>query len=217
MSSQPGVGRHARPPGPVGSGRSSASVTEVEVNRAETTADAVTDALLRCAAGDQHAVATLYDLTSSKVYGLALRVLKNAAHAEEITQEIYIEAWQNSADFRPGRGSGLAWLLTIAHRRSVDRVRSAQAASRRDTAYGLETLSTTPVDPADQAIVTLTADRVRDAMGRLTELQRQALELAYFEGRTHSEVAAELDVPLGTVKTRIRDALTRLRSVLGGD
>ena len=166
---------------------------------------------------ETHAGRGLYDLTAAKVYGLALRVLKNSAHAEEVTQEIYVEAWQNSGTFRLGRGSGLAWLLTITHRRAVDRVRSAQAASRRDTAYGLEALASSPVDPAEQALATIAADRVRDAMRGLTDLQRQALELAYFQGRTHSQVAAELDLPLGTVKTRIRDGLNRLRSVLGGD
>lgn len=189
----------------------------MEVSPVETTTDAVADAVRRCAAGDQQAVATLYDLTAAKVYGLALRVLRNPAQAEEVTQEIYLEAWQNSGTFRPGRGSGLAWLLTITHRRAVDRVRSAQAASRRDTVYGLEALATSPVDPADQAIDTVAAERVRSAMRGLTDLQREALELAYFQGRTHTEVAAELAVPLGTVKTRIRDGLTRLRSVLGGD
>ncbi len=198
-------------------GRQPASLTGVEVNPVETTTDAVAEAVLRCASGDQQAVATLYDLTAAKVYGLALRVLKNSAHAEEVTQEIYVEAWQNSGTFRLGRGSGLAWLLTITHRRAVDRVRSAQAASRRDTAYGLEALASSPVDPAEQALATIAADRVRDAMRGLTDLQRQALELAYFQGRTHSQVAAELDLPLGTVKTRIRDGLNRLRSVLGGD
>lgn len=187
----------------------------MEVSPVGTTTDAVADALLRCASGDQQAVATLYDLTAGKVYGLALRVLRNPAQAEEVTQEIYVEAWQSSGAFRPGRGSGLAWLLTITHRRAVDRVRSAQAAARRDTAYGLETLASSPADPADEAIASIAADRVRGAMRDLTHLQRQALELAYFQGRTHREVAAELDVPLGTVKTRIRDGLTRLRSALG--
>lgn|SRR6478735_5571992 len=216
VASHRGVGRHVRLPGLT---TRAANVGVVEVNPVQTTthADAVSDALQRCATGDQHAVATLYDLTAAKVYGLALRVLRNPAQAEEVTQEIYVEAWQNSSSFEPGRGSGLAWLLTITHRRAVDRVRSAQAATRRDTAYGLQALATTPVDPADQAIATVQAERVRGAMRELTDLQREALELAYFGGRTHSEVAAELEVPLGTVKTRIRDGLTRLRSALGGD
>lgn len=189
------------------------------MNSVETTthADPVADAVQRCATGDQQAVATLYDLTSAKVYGLALRVLRNPAQAEEVAQEIYVEAWQNSSNFQPGRGSGLAWLLTITHRRAVDRVRSAQAATRRDTVYGLEALAATPSDPADLAIATMEAERVRGAMHQLSDLQREALVLAYFQGRTHSEVAAELEVPLGTVKTRIRDGLTRLRTALGGD
>lgn len=179
--------------------------------------DLVADALRGCATGDQSAMATLYDLTSAKAYGLALRVLRNPAQAEEVTQESYLDAWQGSSNFHSARGSGLAWLLTIVHRRAVDRVRSAQAASRRDVTYGLAELAVTPADPAEQAIATVEAERVRGALLQLSDNQRQALELAYFEGRTHTEVAAAQNVPLGTAKTRIRDGLTRLRSALGGD
>ena len=180
-------------------------------------ADPIADALRGCAAGDQSAMATLYDLTSAKAYGLALRVLRNPAQAEEVTQESYLDAWRGSSNFQSARGSGLAWLLTIVHRRAVDRVRSAQATSRRDVTYGLAELAVTPPDPAEQAIATVEAQRVRGALLQLSDNQRRALELAYFDGRTHSEVAADLNVPLGTAKTRIRDGLTRLRSVLGGD
>ncbi|MBK8448345.1 MAG: ECF RNA polymerase sigma factor SigK [Micropruina sp.] len=193
------------------------AVEEVDPVATTTRADPVADALTGCASGDQSAMATLYDLTSTKVYGLALRVLRNPAHAEEVAQESYLDAWQRSAGFDATRGSGLAWLLTITHRRAVDRVRAAQAASRRDTTYGLEDLATTPADPADIAIASVEAARVRGALHDLTQLQREAVELAYFGGRTHREVADALDVPLGTVKTRIRDGLTRLRSALGGD
>lgn len=179
------------------------------------TGDPVASALQGCAAGDQQAVANLYDLTSAKVYGLVLRILHNPAMAEEVTQEIYVDAWQHSGSYQLGRGSGLAWLLTIAHRRAVDRVRSAEAASRREERYGRQEVTNTPVDPAEQAVAGMEAERVRSALRELTELQREALELTYFKGWTHSQVAADLEVPLGTVKTRIRDGLTRLRSALG--
>lgn len=161
-------------------------------------------------------MATLYDLTAAKVYGLALRVLRNAALAEEVAQEIYVEAWQRCTGYTPDRGSGLAWLLTITHRRAVDRVRSVQAATARDAAYGLQQ-DADPPDPADQAVASVEAGRVRQALGGLSELQRRAVELAFLDGLTHAEVADELRVPLGTVKSRIRDGLTRLRSALGGD
>ena len=203
---------HFRTPAPI-----LIAVEEVDPVVTTTRADPVADALTGCASGDQAAMAILYDLTSAKVYGLSLRVLRNPAHAEEVAQEIYLEAWQNSTTFDAARGTGLAWLLTITHRRAVDRVRSAQASTRRDTTYGLEDLATAPEDPADTAIASLEAQRVRGAMTGLTDLQREAVELAYFGGRTHREVADALDVPLGTVKTRIRDGLTRLRSALGGD
>lgn len=162
-------------------------------------------------------MATLYDLTAANVYGLALRVLRNAALAEEVAQEIYVEAWQRCTGYAPDRGSGLAWLLTITHRRAVDRVRSVQAATARDAAYGLQEDSAGPPDPADEAVATVEAGRVRRALGELSGLQRQAVELAFLDGLTHAEVADELRVPLGTVKSRIRDGLTRLRSALGGD
>ncbi len=184
---------------------------------AATRADPVAEALTACAAGDRAAVARLYDLTAAKVYGLILRVVRNPAQAEEVTQEVFVEAWQHSGGFRPGRGSGQAWLLTIAHRRAVDRVRSAQAASTRDTHYGLEDLASAPPDPAEQAVATLEAHRLHRALGGLTDLQRRAIELAYLGGHTQAEVADALNVPLGTVKTRIRDGLIRLKSALGGE
>ena len=190
---------------------------EVDGVGTTTRADPVAAALQGCSAGNEAAMATLYDLTSAKVYGLTLRVLRDPAQAEEVAQEIFLEAWQRSGTFEPGRGSGLAWLLTLTHRRAVDRVRSAQAAGRRDLDYGVTELATTPADPADQAVATVEAERVRGALRQLTDLQRQALELAYFDGRTHTEVASALKLPLGTVKSRIRDGLTRLRSTLGGD
>ncbi|MCW3158857.1 ECF RNA polymerase sigma factor SigK [Micropruina sonneratiae] len=179
--------------------------------------DPVGHALLACAAGEQSAMATLYDLTAAKVYGLALRVLRNPALAEEVAQEIFVEAWQRCAGYAPDRGSGLAWLLTITHRRAVDRVRSVQASTVRDSAYGLEDAAAGQPDVAEQAVASVEAGRVRKALHGLSHLQRQAVELAFLDGLTHAEVADELRVPLGTVKSRIRDGVTRLKAALGGD
>ncbi len=173
-------------------------------------------ALLRqCARGDEAAFAQLYDATSARVYGLVLRVVRDPAQTEEVTQEAYLELWRTAARFDASRGSALSWLMTIAHRKGVDRVRSAEAASRRDTTYHRET---SPIDhdvTAEEATTSLEAGRVRQAMQQLTTAQREALELAYFGGYTHTEVAAMLELPVGTAKTRIRDGLIRLRDAMG--
>ena len=174
--------------------------------------------LLRSSArGDQAAFARLYDATAPRVYGLVLRVVRDPAQAEEVTQEAYVEIWRTAARFDPDRGSPLSWLLTIAHRKAVDRVRSAEASSRRETTYHQQDpVHATPHDStAEQAETSMEARRVRDALGRLTEAQREAIGLAYFGGYTHTQVASMLDLPVGTAKTRIRDGLIRLRDHLG--
>lgn len=173
------------------------------------------DLLRRCARGDEAAFARLYDLTSHRTYGLALRVVRNPAHAEEVTQEIYLEVWRTSARFDAARGNALSWLLTIAHRRAVDRVRSADAAQRRDDVFERETRPRDYDVTAEQAHLSIESARVRRALQHLTSTQREAVELAYFGGYTHTEVARLLDLPLGTAKTRIRDGLIRLRDTMG--
>lgn len=173
------------------------------------------DLLRRCARGDEAAFARLYDLTSQRTYGLALRVVRNPAHAEEVTQEIYLEVWRTSARFDAARGNALSWLLTIAHRRAVDRVRSADAAQRRDDVFERETRPRDYDVTAEQAQLSIESARVRRALQHLTSTQREAVELAYFGGYTHTEVARLLDLPLGTAKTRIRDGLIRLRDTMG--
>lgn len=172
--------------------------------------------LLRASSlGDQAAFAELYDATSPRVHGMVLRVVRNPAQAEEVTQEAYLEIWRTSARFDPAKGSALSWLLTLAHRRAVDRVRSAEAASRRDTAYESSTQPVPHDITAETVTDTLEARRVRAALNTLTPPQQQAIKLAYFGGYTHTEVAAMLDLPVGTAKTRIRDGLIRLRDHLG--
>lgn len=171
--------------------------------------------LKRCARGDQDAFARLYDATASRVFGLAVRVVRDPAQAEEVTQECFLEIWRTASRFDPDRGSPLSWLLTITHRKAVDRVRSAEAASRRDSTYHQQNQPVAHDATAEAAQASIEARRVRQALGTLTPVQREALELAYFGGYTHTEVASMLDLPVGTAKTRIRDGLIRLRDTMG--
>lgn len=171
--------------------------------------------LKRSARGDQTAFADLYDATSAKVYGLILRVLRDASQSEEVTQECYFEVWRNASRFDPDKGSPMAWILTIAHRRAIDRVRAAESADRRDRTYEARNRSVSHDATAEAAESMLEARRVRGALATLTPAQRDAIELAYLGGYTHTEVAAMLDLPLGTAKTRIRDGLIRLRDTMG--
>ena len=171
--------------------------------------------LHRAAKGDQQAFAELYDLTSSRVFGLAVRVVRDPAQAEEVTQEAFLEVWKTSSRFDPARGSALSWLMTICHRKAVDRVRSAEASTRRDTSFHQQNQTIDHDVTADAAQASMEAQRVRGALKGLTEVQREAIELAYFGGYTHSEVAGILNLPVGTAKTRIRDGLIRLRDKMG--
>ncbi|MGV9669577.1 MULTISPECIES: ECF RNA polymerase sigma factor SigK [unclassified Gordonia (in: high G+C Gram-positive bacteria)] len=168
--------------------------------------------LTRTATGDHAAFADLYDLTSSRVYGMVLRVLRDPGHSEEVTQEVYLAVWRSSASFHAEQGSAISWLMTLAHRRAVDRVRSEAASKRRTLTYG----TTEHADRADRDVVIELSERrelartIRSALGLLTPLQREAIELAYFQGLTYREVADHLDVALPTVKSRIRQGLKRL-------
>ncbi|HTZ44582.1 MAG TPA: ECF RNA polymerase sigma factor SigK [Jatrophihabitans sp.] len=173
------------------------------------------DLLARSARGDEGAFAQLYDLTASRIYGMVLRVVRDPAQSAEVTQDIYLEAWRQAARFDPARGGVLPWLLMIAHRRAVDRVRSAQASAVRDDKYATLTEDRPYDSVAEQAQASLEAQRVRRVLDGLTEPQREAISLAYFGGYTHREVAELLRIPLGTVKTRIRDGLIRMRDALG--
>jgi RNA polymerase sigma-70 factor (ECF subfamily) len=171
--------------------------------------------LKRSGRGDEAAFAEWYDATSARAFGLAVRVLRDPAQAEEVTQESYLDCWRHAARFDPTKGSALSWLLTIVHRKAVDRVRAAEAAGRRDTAYGRRAQEVEHDQTAEQATASIEATRVRAALAGLTGKQREAVELAFFGGYTHTEVATMLDLPLGTAKTRIRDGLIRLRDALG--
>ena len=171
--------------------------------------------LVRSAQGDEAAFGRLYDLVSARIYGLVRRVVRDPAQSEEVTQDVFLEIWRHSARFEATRGSALSWMLTIAHRKAVDRVRSSQASRLRDEGYGASNQEVGHDSTAEEVVERLDAERVRRALDTLTDAQRGALELAYFSGYTHTEVAALLELPLGTAKTRIRDGLIRLRDTLG--
>jgi RNA polymerase sigma-70 factor (ECF subfamily) len=187
----------------------------VDVPEDGTSGDSVADLLLRVADGDEAAFAELYDTLSARVFGLILRVVVDRSQSEEVLQEVFFEVWQSADAFAPNRGQGRSWVLTIAHRRAVDRVRSAQAASDRDVRAGLRELHT-PSAPVDEQVeIRIESRRVARALQALPEPQREALTLAYFGGYSQSEIAALSGTPLGTIKTRMRDGLSRLRTEMG--
>lgn len=176
--------------------------------------DPASAAIARVAAGDREAFAEFYDLVAPVVFGVIVRVLRDRAQAEEVTQEVFVELWRTAARFDPERGSARTWATTIAHRRAVDRVRSEQAARNREAVDAMR------ADARDDDVsdrVTAEADRqqVADAMGELTAVQRDAVTLAFYGGLTYREVAVRLGIPEGTAKTRIRDGLNRLRDLMG--
>jgi RNA polymerase sigma-70 factor, ECF subfamily len=177
--------------------------------------DHVGELLLRVAAGDQSAFASLYDMLSPRVFGLILRVLVDRAQSEEVLQEVFLEIWQSATKFAPNRGQGRSWVLTIAHRRAVDRVRSSQASSDRDVRAGFRDLDVAHDSVAEQVELKIEGRRVAKALGALPEAQREAITLAYFGGYSQSEIAALVGAPLGTIKTRMRDGLSRLRTEMG--
>lgn len=177
-------------------------------------ADAFAVLLERCAEWDSHAFAALYDETSSRVYGLALRVLRDTSHAEEVVQEIFMHVWRSADQFDRDKGSAYSWLFTITHRKAVDRVRQAQSARRRDTGHALRTYDATYDSTSEQAVASVDASHVRDGLSRLSSSDREILYLAYFQGHTHVEIASILHLPLGTAKYRIRTALHQLRDDL---
>jgi len=173
------------------------------------------DLLPRVAQGDRAAFAELYDQTAPRVLGLIKRLLKDHAQSEEVAQEVFLEIWQNATRFDSTRGTAASWMLTMAHRRAVDRIRASQAGRDRDLKIGVRDLQPAFDSVTESVEIRIEHERVERALGRLTELQRQAVKLAYYGGLSHSEVAKLLDVPIGTVKTRLRDGMIRLRDEMG--
>jgi RNA polymerase sigma-70 factor (ECF subfamily) len=165
------------------------------------------------ARGDERAFAAVYDHFSAPVYGLARRVVRDPAQSEEVAQEALLDVWRTAARFDPAKGSAATWVLTIAHRRAVDRVRSAAVAAEHEQRAG--DLAAASDEVADAVEASLERERVRRCLDGLTELQRESVTLAYYGGYSYREVAALLGSALGTIKTRIRDGLIRLRDCMG--
>lgn len=167
----------------------------------------------RVARGDDQAFEQLYDLLSATVYGVCRRTLRDPAESEEVAQEVLLEIWRTASRYDPVRAGVRSWAVMIAHSRAVDRVRSSERRRAREEATALP--EPPAVDEVSEAAVSaFEVRRVRRAMSELSDVQRESVRLAFYGGHTHREVAALLGVPLGTVKTRIRDGLTRLRTQL---
>jgi RNA polymerase sigma-70 factor, ECF subfamily len=164
------------------------------------------------ARGDQDAFETVYDQLAGPVYGLIRKVVRDPAQSEEVTQEVLLEVWRTASRFDATRGSAATWVMTIAHRRAVDRVRSTTAAAEREQKTAQPLVLGDEV--AETVVANMDAERVRRCLGGLTELQRESITLAYYGGYTYPQVASLLHTALGTVKTRIRDGLIRLRDCM---
>lgn len=184
--------------------------------------DDLADCMLRAGRGDEAAFAAVYDGLGPLVHGIVLRVVRDPSQAEEVTQEVMVELWRLAPRYDGSRGSPSAWAATIAHRRAVDRVRSEQSVRNRverlaaRAEHAREAEHDAVADEVAELLdVAFDRRRVRRALDRLTGVQREAIELAYFGGHTYREVAVMLDTPEGTVKTRIRDGMIRLRDELG--
>jgi RNA polymerase sigma-70 factor (ECF subfamily) len=175
----------------------------------------VDDLLIRVGRGDEQAFTALYDQVSARVFGLIKRVLRDPAQAEEVAQEVMVDVWRTAARFDRTKGSATAWVFTIAHRRAVDRVRSEQAGADRVRRVAARSAETPFDDVVETATARIEQQQVRRCLGGLTDLQREAITLAYYGGRSYREVAEMLDTALPTIKTRMRDGLIRMRDCLG--
>jgi RNA polymerase sigma-70 factor (ECF subfamily) len=170
--------------------------------------------LQNAAKGDQRAFGELYDRMLPRVLGLAMRVLRDAAQAEEVSQEVFLEVWQLASRYDVEKGSAVGWILRKSHGRAVDRVRSSEARNARDIKMGIRDLAESTADITEVVELRIESERVNAAMNKLPEAQREAVKLAHLGGYSHSEVSQMLSIPVGTVKTRIRAGISRLREEL---
>lgn len=208
------VSASSLPPNSEGQPSGSAPRLETATGR-ETESARLIELITLSSRGHEEAFAELYDRTSQRIYGIILRVLRSPDHAAEVMQEVYVEVWRQSARYSREKGSVIAWMTTMAHRRAVDRVRSVSSEAARDERYAVRGGDREIDQVWDGVEQRLDVERVRRGMASLTPIQREALTLAYFGGYTQSQVAQLLKLPLGTVKTRIRDGLIGLRDALG--
>jgi RNA polymerase sigma-70 factor, ECF subfamily len=176
-------------------------------------ADELGSLLALVARGDPDAYAAVYDRMAGQILGVVLALVRDPAQSEEVAQEVLLDVWRSASRFDPELGSAAAWVMTVAHRRAVDRVRSEQKAAERELRVASASIAYDEVTEAVEA--RLDRERVRRCLGSLTELQRECVTLAYYGGYTYREVAGLLGVAVGTVKTRMRDGLIRLRDCLG--
>jgi RNA polymerase sigma-70 factor (ECF subfamily) len=174
------------------------------------------DALLRqVARQDPDAFAAFYDQTRSRVFGLVTRVLRDPGYSEETTQDVYLQVWRSASNYDPSAGSPMAWLLTLAHRRAVDRVRSEQAASTRESRYGAASVDPPSDHVSDAVLLSDERRQVLECLDSLTDTQRECIQLAYYDGLTYVQVSDRLAANLATIKSRMRDAIRGLRRCLG--
>ncbi|MBP2412193.1 RNA polymerase sigma-70 factor (ECF subfamily) [Arthrobacter stackebrandtii] len=173
------------------------------------------DLIRLVALGDEAAFEELYDAVAPRVFGLVRKVVRDPDQSQEVTQEVFVDIWAQASRFDADRGKAMSWILVIAHRKAVDKVRASQASSNRDLREGIKEYQESYDDVADTVESQLEAERVNKALDSLTQVQQEAIRLAYYGGYTHQEVAELLKIPVGTVKTRIRDGMIRLRDRLG--
>jgi len=167
------------------------------------------------ALGQEEPFERLYDAFGARVFGLARRIVRDPSQAEEVAQEVFLEIWRRASRFDSHKGSATSWIMTLTHARSVDRVRSAQAATDRELKVA-QGSTERDVDSVVEAVeASFERKAVQRCLGTLTELQRESITLAYYSGYTYREVAELLTAPLPTIKTRLRDGLIRLRDCLG--
>ncbi|WP_432197745.1 ECF RNA polymerase sigma factor SigK [Streptomyces sp. bgisy027] len=187
----------------------------VHIGRKPATEPDLQELVSRVALGDEEAFAGVYDAVAGGVLGVVRAVVKDQAQSDEVAQEVLVEVWRTAPRYRAELGTAVNWILTLAHRRAVDRVRSVEAAAARDHKAALLERVPEYDEVAEQVEARLEREQVRRCLRTLTEIQRQAVTLAYYRGLTYREVAEALALPLGTVKTRLRDGLIRLRDCLG--